>query len=120
MDQIQTLDLLPFQLPKPQDPRALCLARHFQDYPDDPRSLALLAPQTGASQRTLERLFLKETGMTCGRWRQQCRLLNAITKLASGTSVTEVGLAMGYQSTSAFIAMFRAALGVTPGKYFSD
>ena len=33
-------------------------------------------------------------------------------------SVTATALGCGYQDTSAFILMFRSALGVTPGRYF--
>lgn len=120
VDLIQKLDILPLQLSIPKDRRALRLAKHFQNHPDDTRSLAHLSTQTGASQRTLERLFLSETGMTCGRWRQQCRLLAAFSRLAQGDSVTEVSLAMGYQNTSAFIAIFKTVFGITPGKYFHN
>jgi AraC-like DNA-binding protein len=32
--------------------------------------------------------------------------------------VTSVALDLGYETPSAFIAMFRRALGTTPGRYF--
>jgi AraC-like DNA-binding protein len=69
---------------------------------------------TTAGARTLERLFQKETGMTFGKWRQQLRLLHALRLLAGGRSVTAVALEVGYDSTSAFIAMFKRTLGTTP------
>lgn len=72
----------------------------------------------GASARTLARIFREETGMTFGHWRQQIRLLAALERLAGGEAVTIVALECGYESPSSFIAMFRRALGVTPGKYF--
>jgi AraC-like DNA-binding protein len=68
----------------------------------------------------LERLFQAETGMTFGKWRQQLRLLHALRQLAMDRPVTEVALEVGYDSPSAFIAMFRGALGTTPTRYFSD
>jgi len=37
--------------------------------------------------------------------------------LAAGHSVTSVALQVGYDGTSAFIAMFRRATGRTPGRY---
>ncbi len=43
----------------------------------------------------------------------------ALRKLAAGEPVTAVALDLGYESQSAFIAMFRRALGVTPGRYFT-
>lgn len=57
--------------------------------------------------------------MTFGRWRQQLRLLHALRLLAAGRPVTAVALEVGYDSPSAFIAMFRAALGTTPSRYFA-
>ena len=72
----------------------------------------------GASGRTLARLFLRETGMTFGQWRQQARLLEASRRMAVGQSVLTVALDLGYESSSAFIVMFRRALGTTPGRYF--
>ena len=56
--------------------------------------------------------------MSFGRWRQQARLFAALEMLAQGKSVTEVALAVGYDSVSAFIEMFRKMLGTTPQMYF--
>jgi len=67
----------------------------------------------------LARLFLTETGMTFRQWQQQARLLDGLMRLAQGESVTSVALEVGYENPSAFIAMFRRTLGVTPGRYFS-
>ena len=83
-------------------------------------SLETLARQSGASVRTIERRFVDETGMTFRRWLQRARALRALERLAAGDSVTEAGLAVGYDSTSAFIAMFRRVLGTTPGRYFKS
>jgi AraC-like DNA-binding protein len=63
--------------------------------------------------------FHKETGMTFGKWRQQLRLLHALKELAAGKPVTSVALEVGYESPSAFIAMFRRTLGTTPFRYFA-
>ncbi|HIM37390.1 MAG TPA: AraC family transcriptional regulator [Dehalococcoidia bacterium] len=38
--------------------------------------------------------------------------------IGEGHTVTETALSVGYETTSAFIAMFRRSLGVTPGQYF--
>jgi len=73
---------------------------------------------SGASQRTLERVFRAETGMSLGGWRQQLRLGRALEKLAAGESVTAVAIDSGYASASAFVVAFRAAFGRTPGRYF--
>ncbi len=57
--------------------------------------------------------------MTFGRWRQQLRLLQAMQLLAAGRPVTAVALEVGYDSPSAFIAMFKRTLGTTPHRYFA-
>lgn len=71
----------------------------------------------GVSTRTLERLFLRHTGMNMKRWRLRARLLRALPLLERGDSVTDVALACGYDSTSAFIASFRQFFGRTPGRF---
>ena len=61
---------------------------------------------------------MKETRLSFALWRRQLRLLVALEALAHGQSVTAAALDAGYQDTSAFIAMFRKVLGMTPGRYF--
>jgi AraC-like DNA-binding protein len=118
VDQLAAADALPVQLPHPSDPRALKVARALTGEPGGRRTLARLCRDCGASKRTIERLFLAETRMTFGRWRQQLRLLHALRLLASGEKVTGAALDAGYASPSAFIAMFRKQLGTTPARYF--
>ena len=105
-------------LPLPSDERARVVAARVQAEPGERVSLALLSRGSGASARTIERLFRAETGLTFGHWRQRVRLLESLRRLAAGESVTQVAFAVGYEQTSAFIAMFKRALGRTPGKYF--
>lgn len=101
----------------PDDPRARRVAERVRRDPGDAATLESLASGTGASPRTVERLFAEQTGMPFGRWRQQARLQHAVRLLAEGHSVTRTALACGYESTSAFVSMFRSQLGRTPGKY---
>lgn len=68
-------------------------------------------------RRTLTRLFRKETGMSFVEWPQYIRLLEALTRLTTGEPVTNVALDLGYESPSAFTAMFRRALGEFPRNY---
>ena len=102
------------------DKRARRITDTLLDYPSDTRTLQDWARELGASERTLARLFSRETGMTFGQWRQQVKLLAALARLARGESVTAVAFDLGYASQSAFIAMFRRALGRTPGRYFTE
>ena len=102
----------------PADPRARTVAEEFLRDPSDRRPARSWARTGGAGERTLERLFVREVGTTFGQWQQQARLLEALRLLAAGDDVTTVALRVGYDTPSAFIAMFRRAMGVTPGRYF--
>lgn len=72
------------------------------------------------SERSLARLFIKEKGMTFWRCRQRLQLIIAIRELASGTRVQRVAENLGDDSPSAFITIFKKALGKPPGQYFAD
>ena len=118
VDQLLEIPALPLSLPQPRDERARKIAALVRANPAGPGVLEVLARGSGASLRTLERLFHRETGMSFGRWRQRARLLHALHRLAAGEPVTGVALDVGYESTSAFIAMFKRELGTTPGRYY--
>ncbi len=116
-DQLRRLEPEPLHLPIPSDKRLLGITDDLTGHPADGRSLADWARTAGASERTLARLFQRETGMTFGAWRQRLRLLSAIGRLAEGQSVTSVAFDLGYESPSAFVAMFRRELGAPPTRY---
>jgi AraC-like DNA-binding protein len=118
LDQIETIQMLPMQLPHLTDPRALRIAERLNADPGNNQPLAQICKIGGASKRTVERLFQEETGMTFGKWRQQLRLMHAMRLLAEGAKVTHAALEAGYSTPSAFISMFRKTLGVTPRLYF--
>jgi AraC-like DNA-binding protein len=120
LDQLDALPTIPVQLPMPRDKRAARVADRLRAHPSAPGSLKQLTRIAGASMRTIERLFVTETGLTFGKWRQQLRLLEALRLLAAGRPVTAVALDVGYDSPSAFIAMFRRTLGTTPNRYFAS
>jgi AraC-like DNA-binding protein len=117
LDQITGLSGVPLQLPLPRDARARRFAALLETHPDDTSTVAALARKSGASRRTIERLFAAETGMTVAEWRRRLRLLHAVRLLAEGEPVTAVALEIGYSSVSAFIAVFKKAFGATPSRY---
>ena len=118
-DEIKSLVDAPFGLALPHDPRARRVAEHclMHTNPDvPPLSAAHLAALAKTSPRTLERLFLAQTGCSVGRWQRQMLLLLAQRALVAGSTVTDAAYEAGYASPSAFIAAFRVAFGVTPGR----
>ncbi len=113
-DELRVLRAMPLQLPLPRDPRAARFAALAQE---NPRIEELLRA-SGASRRTLERIFRAETAMSLGQWTRRQGLLHALRRLAGGEAVNTVALELGYNGASAFIAMFRRELGQTPREYF--
>jgi AraC-like DNA-binding protein len=116
-DEIEGARAAPLQLPTPHDPRAGRVAETLLAAPGDRRTLDEISKGAGASKRTIERLFAQETGMTFGKWRQQLSLVHGARLIAEGTKVTSAALQAGYESPSAFIAVFRKAFGVTPSEW---
>ncbi len=120
LDRIKSLDVVPLHLPLPTSPATERIAVEITRNPADNRSIDEWALQIGTSGRTLARRFIQETGLSFGQWRQQARLLEAMRLLADGAPVTTVAMELGYGNQSAFITMFRKAVGKTPGKYFAS
>jgi AraC-like DNA-binding protein len=120
VDQLETVQAIPLQLPNPSDARAVRVAQILQRSPATSRSLDVACKQAGASKRTVERLFQEETRLSLGRWRQQLRLMKSLQLLAAGEKITHAALEAGYSTPSAFIAMFRRTLGTTPRRYFDN
>jgi AraC-like DNA-binding protein/quercetin dioxygenase-like cupin family protein len=118
VDQLEAIQMVPLQLPNLSDPRAVRVAEVLIADPSDRRPLGQICRMAGASKRTVERLFQDDVGMTFGKWRQQLRLMQAMRFLAEGAKVTHAALEAGYSTPSAFISMFRRALGTTPTLYF--
>lgn len=120
LDELRFLPVLPLHLPNPQHPCLTRICGAIGAAPDENTTLAQWARTLGMDVKTIQRLFMRETRMTFGQWRQQARLLMALERLASGARILDVALDLGYDSPSAFSAMFRKQLGVTPSAYFRE
>jgi AraC-like DNA-binding protein len=117
LDELKLLTVVPLQLPLPQDARAVRFAELVAADPGRQSPITGMLRQCGASRRTLERLFREETSMSLGQWLRRQKLLHALRLLAAGEEVNTIALELGYNSASAFIAMFRRELGQTPKRY---
>jgi AraC-like DNA-binding protein len=120
LDELRALPVLPLHLQMPSDPRLLRICERLQQRLNDPSTMADWGKRLAVDVKTIQRLFVKETGMTFGQWRQQARLLRALELLASGEKVIHVALALGYDSPSAFATMFRKQFGQTPSQFFAE
>ncbi len=117
-DEIRQPAPQPLRLTIPREDRLARVADALMNDVADDRTLDAWAHVAGMSRRTFMRAFSAEAGMSFGRWRQQARLFAALEMLAQKKSVTEAAVAVGYDSVSAFIEMFRTMLGTTPQTYF--
>jgi len=113
-DELQAAVRLPLGLQWPTDPRAADAAWIIARDPSDTLTLEDVASGAGVSGRTLERVFLEDTGRSFGEWRRRARFTAALELLVARRAVADVALEVGYGSTSAFIGAFRDALGATP------
>lgn len=116
VDRLRVAPELDLVLPQPRDPRLRALCRKAQARPHAAIGLGEASLKAGVSEKTLSRLFLRETGMTFRTWRQRMRLVSALPALERGERVTDVALACGYESLSAFIAAFGKLFGLSPGE----
>lgn len=108
---------IPYAAPMPNDRRLVRVCRQILEDPADTRDTNEWAAIAGMSRRSFTRAFKRETGMGVAVWRQQVRLLEALSLLSTGSSVTSVAMDVGYESPSAFCAMFQKSFGVPPSKF---
>lgn len=116
-DEIAASTAVPLHVPMPRDKRLVRICKMLQQDPANDGDLDCWAREAGMARRTLTRLFREETNMSFAAWRQQIRLLEALARLAVGQPITAVALDVGYNSPSAFTAMFRRIFGTTPSQY---
>ena len=119
LDEIAAASIEKLHLPMPRDDRLRRLFGMMMADPSDRGTMAGWASRVGLSERTLGRVFVQETGMSFGRWRQQLQIMLALERMAKGASVQQVALDLGYESAGSFVTMFRKALGTSPARYMT-
>lgn len=105
------------RLPLPASARVRRICEALIAHPSIDETLDRWGERVGASSRTLARMFREETGMTFGQWREQLRLVEAISKLSTGRTVSDVAHDLGYADARTFSAMFRRAFGCSPQEH---
>ncbi|UYK77880.1 helix-turn-helix domain-containing protein [Xanthomonas sacchari] len=112
------LPALPLYLPQPRDPRLLRVAAALDADPADATTLHAWATELSVDVKTIQRLCQRELQMRFGQWRQQLRLLRGLERLAAGDRIIDVAVELGYDSPSAFTAMFKRQFGQPPSQFF--
>ena len=120
LDEIKSSQVAPLHVPMPQQPRLVAVCQAILRDPAQTDVLDDWADAAAMCRRTFTRTFRKETGMSFATWRQNVRLMEAMSRLAIGESVTRVAFDVGYNSPSAFTAMFRRTFGVAPTGYMME
>lgn len=108
---------LPLHIPLPTHERLLECCNAFLRQPQLHSSVQQWADALFVSVRTFNRLFREQTGLSFGQWRQRACVVQALSRLADGASVTRIALDMGYDSPAAFATMFKRVLGRAPSAF---
>jgi AraC-like DNA-binding protein len=101
----------------PQEKRLRRLCEAVIESPSRHATLAAWAADTGASARTLTRLFRSELGTSFVQWRQQVLLARAVPLAARKLPMASIAAELGYASPSAFAAMVRRSVGAPPSRF---
>ena len=101
----------------PQEKRLRRLCEAVIESPSRHATLAAWAADTGASARTLTRLFRSELGTSFVQWRQQVLLARAVPLAARKLPMASIAAELGYASASAFAAMVRRSVGAPPSRF---
>ena len=120
LDELAQMPIQGLELPASSHPKIAAITAALMAEPNNRRTLVDWASHVAMSERSLKRLMVQETGLTFGRWRRQLHLVIALRELASGATVQRVSSELGYESATAFIVMFKKALGTTPMRYFTN
>lgn len=104
-------------LPLPKHDRLRALCESFLDDPDIHDPAGGWAARLHVSERTLNRLFTAETGLSFARWRQRACVLHSLSLLSDGLPIAGIAASLGYESPAAFSTMFIRLLGTSPKDY---
>ncbi|QWA13316.1 helix-turn-helix transcriptional regulator [Sodalis ligni] len=120
LDQLSVAPVEKLNFPMPVDAKLRKIATAMMADPGDRATIDDWGRRMAVAPRTLTRALTRETGMSFGRWRQQLHILIALQRLDQGASVLTVALDLGYADASAFVTMFRKALGKPPARYLAE
>lgn len=117
LDEIERMPNVPIQADLPSDRRLRRVCEAILADPGDIRDIDYWAKEAGMARRTFTRSFREQTGMGLATWRRQIRVMEAVSRIAAGESITSVAYEVGYDSPSAFTAMFHRSFGAAPSIY---
>jgi AraC-like DNA-binding protein len=119
LDELRRAQPLPLGVALPQDKRLRHLCEAVLDAPARHTTLDAWAAESGASARTVARLFRDELGTSFVQWRHQVLLARALALAARGKPMSHIAAELGYASPSAFTAMVTRTVGMAPSRFFA-
>ena len=120
LDQLSVAPVEKLNFPMPAHAKLRKIAAAMMADPSDRATIDDWGRRMAVAPRTLTRALKCETGMSFGRWRQQLHVLTALERLDQGASVQAVAYDLGYEGASAFVTMFRKAMGKPPARYLAE
>lgn len=118
MSEVRAANPVPLGVDLPRDKRLRSLCEAVLQEPTRHATLDGWAAASGASPRTVARLFRQELGTTFLQWRQQVLLARALAMAAHRKPIGHIAAELGYASASAFTAMVTRTLGAPPSRLF--
>lgn len=114
LDEINTIQAAALSLQWPEHQKLRTLLETYAL----PPSRTELADALHVSEKTLTRIFKKDTQMSYQQWRQNYKLILAIKLLAEKKRISEIADYLEFSSDSAFIYFFKRLTGKSPTQYF--
>jgi len=120
LDELRRARPVPLGVDMPSDKRLRTLCEAVLDDPTRHATLDGWASDSGASPRTVARLFRSELGTSFVQWRHQVLLARAVALAARKVPMANIASELGYASPSAFSAMVRRSVGAPPRAFFGS
>jgi AraC family transcriptional regulator len=94
------------------------VTRYIRDHMDEPLTREALAGIAGFSVPHFHRIFTAQLGENIASYVRRVRLERAGRKLRMGAvNITQVALAAGYETHTAFSRAFKQQYGLTPSQF---
>lgn len=109
---------LPLSLPYPTDEKLVSIVNYLSENLSNKITLPEISHEFGISLRSLTRLFSKQLNMTFIEYLTILRILKALELLLeTNKSVSEICIAIGYNSVPTFSNVFQKMIGIRPVEY---
>lgn len=115
-----TITTFPVSYPYPKDKGLISIAEFLSEHVETSFSFEEIARKFGYSSRTLSRMFQEDIGLSYVRFVRSIRITRALELMAENKlSISEISMAVGYSSLSAFSNIFERVIGLRPSEFLA-